>query len=138
MSAHLPCRNSRAPCVGKRTLGLPKRPAAVSVPLDSHTTVQLHSLPACRRSWRTQAAGVEEQFLMENFQTDAGLVETVDADDDEVRAPTNVFLTEERRAASAYQQRCKNGAVNLGSCEAAQAELRLVMRPITWRIPAGL
>ena len=87
MAAHLPCLSSPAQCASKRLPGLQQRPSAMSMHPDSRFALQ----PGCCRKWRTSAAGVEEQFLMENFQTDAGIVETVDLSDDEVRLAVNLL-----------------------------------------------
>jgi hypothetical protein len=84
MVSQLPCIHSSVRCAGVRLPVVQGKAAAHSQP--SPPAALYATLPASHQRWRASCAGVEEQYLMEAFQTDAGIVETVDSSDDEVIA----------------------------------------------------
>jgi len=59
----------------------------VPLPPDNRPALQHRARQTHRHAVRTTAKGVDEQFLVEDYQTDAGVIATVDAADDEVRSP---------------------------------------------------
>ena len=84
MVSQLHCMHSSVRCAGGRLPGLQGQAAAHGqscLPAALHVT-----LPASRQRLAAPRAGTEEQYLMEAFQTDSGIVETVDSSDDEVTA----------------------------------------------------